>query len=394
MVYLKEMKNRIIKDDLNLLYLSHFLIDAYAGFLMPVLPLLREKFDISIFLISIIMSISYLGSSIMQPLFGDIADKMKSYLLVTIGLIFTCATIGFIGLVKSLLLLSIIIILTNLGEGLYHPQATSLISTLSDNKNLNKNLGKYLGFGILGFGSGPVICGYVVNSYGIDKLVYCSIIAVIPIIAIYFFLRKIPKNTENPLKENFFITLANIFKNNILRRLILLGFMRPLILINFCVYMPFLWKEHGLNTFIIGLLLGLFSFVGAFGSYLGGLLTKRFDRINIFLCSLILTTICGVISIILQSTGNYVGVIFYLLTGFCINLHSSINLSIAYETATENQGTMTGIINGFNWGVIGLSLSLIGFFVDIFSVAKVLLILSIIPSIFCLNIIGLKKRIA
>lgn len=381
------------KNNLKLLYLSHFLIDAYASFLMPILPTITQKFQISISLMSIIMSVSYLGSSIMQPFFGNIADKSKGYSFIIFGLMCTCLTIGFIGKVSSLLILTCIIIISNLGEGLYHPQATILINTLSEPKKINKNLGLYLALGILGFGMGPVICGYVVNMYGIENLIYCSIFALIPIVAIYFFLRKIPKDLVKNKQDNFFSALVQIFMNKTLRRLIALGFMRPLILITFCVYMPFLWKEQGYNTFFIGLFLGLFSLIGAFGSFFGGILTKKFDRINIFLFSLLFTTICGVISLYLQNFGNPSGLIFYLLTSFCINLHSSINLSIAYEVTDKNKGAITGIINGFNWGIIGLSLSLVGFSIDTFTVAKVLFAISTFPLLFSLNLIGLRRSL-
>lgn len=382
------------RSNLNLLYFSHFIIDAYASFLMPILPLLTQKFEISIFIMSIIMAASYLGSSILQPVFGNIADRTKGYYFITLGLICTCLTIGFVGKISNIFLLASFIIIMNLGEGLYHPQATTLISTLSGEKKLNKNLGIYLGLGVLGFGFGPIACGYIVNNYGLNYLAYTSIFALILIVAIYFFLRNIPKNVDKEEgKVNFFYALTQIFADKNLRRLIMLGFMRPLILITFCVYVPFLLKEHGYNTFLIGLFIGLFSLVGALGSYIGGILTKIIDRIYIFIFSLVFATVFGMISIYLLSSGNHAGIIFYLLTSFCINLHSSINLSIAYEITYKNKGAIAGIINGFNWGIVGLSLSLIGYLIDIFSVAKVLFIIALIPSLFALNLFGLKRSL-
>ncbi len=135
----------------------------------------------------------------------------------------------------------------------------------------------------------------------------------------------------------------------------------------------------GYSVIHTGVLIGLFSAVGALGSYAGGLLAKRFRASQVFVFSLAATSVCGVLGI--YWADNLAGVGFFLGTSLFVNLSSSINVSLAQAQCSKNKAMAAGIINGFNWGVVGLCLAPIGFLMDKFGVAPVLLSVSFIPAV-------------
>ena len=71
----------------NFLAAGHFTVDVYSGFLNPIMPFIAAKIGIGIAITTMLMSISYLLSSLMQPIFGFLSDKYKRRFFIIFGLI-------------------------------------------------------------------------------------------------------------------------------------------------------------------------------------------------------------------------------------------------------------------------------------------------------------------
>ena len=59
------------------LSMGHFTADLYASAIVPLYPLITQKLGITLAGISLIISLGHLVSSMLQPLFGFISDKIK-----------------------------------------------------------------------------------------------------------------------------------------------------------------------------------------------------------------------------------------------------------------------------------------------------------------------------
>ena len=69
------------------LSMGHFVADLYASAIVPLYPLITQKLGITLASISLIISMGHLVSSMLQPLFGFFADKMKKRAFMINGLI-------------------------------------------------------------------------------------------------------------------------------------------------------------------------------------------------------------------------------------------------------------------------------------------------------------------
>lgn len=369
------------KELTGILNLSHFTVDFFGSFLIPLLPLIALKFNFSVLHMSIILSFSYFLSSILQPLYGYYADKQKKYYFTLCGLMFTSISIILLLLTNNCYATFIFILLANFGEGIYHPQATALITQI-DSYTSNKNLGLFLAFGSLGFAIGPLFSGYILDT---NSNILIGILALWTMFILTRTLISLYPQTnqkQNTLNLNFITEIKNLFQDKKLVNLINIGFIRPLVLVSLCIFLPFKWQIMGYSNLKTGILLSLFSLVGALGAYIGGILFTKHPNQRKLICniSLLFASLCGVIYFL---TINYhFSVLFLLLTSFFVNQIGSINLSIAHEIIPKNKATISGIINGYNWGTVGIGLWITGFFITKFDYVFVLSCIMLFPLLF------------
>ena len=63
------------------LALGHFVTDIYPAFLPPLLPLLIDKFQLSFTSVSLLATVQSLSTSLTQPFFGFLFDKIGGRIL-------------------------------------------------------------------------------------------------------------------------------------------------------------------------------------------------------------------------------------------------------------------------------------------------------------------------
>ena len=79
------------KNSIFLLSSGHFAIDLFASAMVPLYPFLVEKLGMTLATISTLIALGHLFSSMLQPLFGFFADKMRHRTFMFWGLVFSAA---------------------------------------------------------------------------------------------------------------------------------------------------------------------------------------------------------------------------------------------------------------------------------------------------------------
>ena len=98
-------KSRIVA-----LSMGHFINDMYVGFLAPLLPLLIDKIGLTLTMAAGLASLLSIFTSMAQPVFGHIADKIKHPYLAVFGPLLTATFLSSIGRAHSYLMLVVIIV--------------------------------------------------------------------------------------------------------------------------------------------------------------------------------------------------------------------------------------------------------------------------------------------
>ena len=171
------MKNIFAKEKRPVLGLSigHFNIDLYAALLVPLYPLITTKLGINLALISSIIALGHLVSSMMQPVFGFIADKLRHRVFMVWGLVFSSIFIPLAVKANTVALFLGCLLLGMLGNAFFHPQVSALVKEFNkNNPDLSRDMGIFLGLGTIGYAIGPYISTSVYNNFGENTFLYLS----------------------------------------------------------------------------------------------------------------------------------------------------------------------------------------------------------------------------
>ena len=86
---------------LGLLALGHMVIDINQGSLAAILPFLKDALKISYTATGFIVLVANITSSLIQPLFGYLADKTARRWLLPMSVLLSPLGLGFLGLAPS-----------------------------------------------------------------------------------------------------------------------------------------------------------------------------------------------------------------------------------------------------------------------------------------------------
>ena len=161
--------------------------------------------------------------------------------------------------------------------------------------------------------------------------------------------------------------------------LMLISIIRGIPIVTYGSFMPFVWERHGESVFLVGMLVGLFSFFGGISSYLGGRLSNYVDNRLIILLAFLPAIPCFYGAVHLYSHFKILSYILYILAGFIAMSTISINLVMGQKAAPENAGLVSGLIGGFSWGFVGLMQSPVGFLANHYGIENILIILAFTP---------------
>ena len=147
--------------------LGHFCVDFTQGTLSAVLPFLIASYHYSYATAAVLVMVSNLIGSVIQPVFGVIADKVDRPHLVTIGALLAGGGMAAVGFIPSFWGLCIAVIVTGVGVAMLHPQAARMVNRMADESNRGMSMGIFSFGGNAGFTLGPVCAASAVTLLGL-----------------------------------------------------------------------------------------------------------------------------------------------------------------------------------------------------------------------------------
>ena len=375
-----DLEKKTIKKAIIWLYLAHLAADVYSGFLNPIMPFIASKLGFTMGVATIIISISHICSSMMQPVFGFFADNILKRFFIFWGVILASLFIPMAPLAPDIKTLLIFMILGSLGGSFFHPQAMGFVNYFSG-KDCSVNMGVFMSMGSLGFAFGPLLAALITQVLGLDMISYTSIAGLILAGLMFFFVPKLSRIEKPPEHKEFFKSFKEIFGNRQMNFLMLISMMKSLITNSSCILLPFLWKSMDYTPFYIGLALFLFIFAGAIGSFLSPRLEKIVGQKPIIYFSMWATFPMMILFGLTYKNHPVVSLIIFFIIGFTTMLAQPVTLVWAQRTLPKYKSIVAGFINGFCVGTVALLMSVLGTVAQNYGIMNVLIVLSIIPAI-------------
>ncbi|UCE17836.1 MAG: MFS transporter [Gemmatimonadota bacterium] len=365
----------IQKGQIALLTTAHLINDTYAGFLAPLLPVVVEKFGLTMAATGFLSSVLAVSSSLAQPLYGYLADRLGRRYFVVLGPLLTSIFMSSIGLPRSYGLLVLVIFMGGMGTAFFHPQGAALAGAAG---GYRKGLGMsiFSAGGNAGYALGPLLIIPIVSIVGFEN----TFVAVIPGVIISMLLYKYIARAKITAKEasNDGFTGWSAFTYRPLLYLWLIVFLRATVVTSFGTFIPLLLEERGYSLMVGGTSIFVFLFCGAVGGLFGGYWSDRIGRKKIILMSLGLST--PFLFVFLYTSGLWT-TLGLALAGMVLLSSIPVGIVMAQEFMPTRISTVSGLMMGFGWGLGGLAVSFIGMLADHIGLTPALAVVALIPLI-------------
>lgn len=377
------METNLSQDKRALTWLAggHFVNDVYTGMLNPIMPFIAVKIGISMAIATVILTVSHIFSSLLQPVIGFFADNSYKRFLIFWGLLLSSFFIPLTGVANQISLLVICIILGSIGSSFFHPQALGLTSKFSEKLNQGKAISIFMAMGTIGYSVGPILSGGITQFFGMDKIPYLTVLGIFWAFLMFKCVPKISTTEKATEKIHFKEAFKRILTNHKLNILNIIAMLKTMIQSSCFILLPFLWKNLGHRPIYIGVALFLFIFAGGIGSLISSKAENLIGTKNVFYLSMISTLPMMILFILTCKNYPILSLVIFVIMGCVTMLATPLTMVMAQNVLPEYKSIISGFINGFSWGIIAIVMSALGFVAENFGITNVLLGVAIIPAI-------------
>ncbi|MEH7120498.1 MFS transporter [Neobacillus vireti] len=352
---------------------SHFLNDLVTTGMVPALVVLyKHAFHLNYTQSTLVVLMSYLTSSVSQPLFGMLADRKPRIFLYPAGVFCSILGLALTGLAPSLGWLLLFISISGLGSGAFHPEASRGTHLASGSKKGLAQAIFQVG-GNSGQAFGPLLVSLYITHIGIRGLLWLIPVAFLSLVLtgqiLPWLRQKLESANLNRKKE--LKGTNNVLGASLLSCVIIL---RSWCQIGVVIFLPF--YLHNLTLQQSEILSFVFVGAGALGTFFGGLWSDKIGMKRLLVLSMLIATPFAMIFPYTHGVWAVIDLIFF---GFSVLSSFSVSVVYMQHMLPENIGMASGLSIGFGVGAGGIGSVFMGGVSDIFGVATVFTILSLLP---------------
>ena len=372
----------------RLLWLSagHLITDVNQGAVILLVPVVQATMHLDIGTAALVVTVSTLASSIVQPVFGVFSDRHDLRWMIPAGVLVAGLGLAFASLAPVFPLVLVGVLLSGLGVAAFHPEATRWAGASAGSRRATGMSWFSVG-GNAGYALGVLATAPLVALGGRALMT----VLVAPPLLIAVKLRTLV--TEFKRASGFERqSVSSAIRAGLSRDVLLLvGFIavRSVAQVGMATFAPlYLHLVRGMSLTSAGSITFAFLIAGAFGTLLGGPLADRFGRKRQLLGSFALMPLLGIAFLYLPGPGGYLGL---LLMGLLSVSTFAVTVTMAQELMPRHTGTASGITIGFAIGVGGLAVAVLGQLADHYGLATTILVVSLAPIAGILVILPLRE---
>lgn len=365
---------------LSAIAFGHFSIDILSSSIALILTVLSGKFDLTISQIGLAAMIYTFAASLTQPLFGILADYVRGRWLAAISVAWTATFFGLAAFMPNYALLVTCLTVGALGSGAFHPVGI-INAAAAGGPYPTTATSIFFLLGQSGLALGPIIAGLILQSMDIAVGMPLMALGVVPAVLLMGVYLRTPMLSTAPAKARAQASASA--QNNSARNTLLVGIAFILVITlrvttsqSLVTLLPKYLADLGYQPAVYGAMVGIFSFGGAIGTFIGGYLGDRYSRRAL----LFLATLLSIpFSYGLLHTTGWLFWPMAALAGGLLNVPHSILVVMAQEFLPKRQGMMGGAALGFTFASGAAMAWVASWFGDLVGLAPVLSVLAFIP---------------
>ncbi|MGR3779249.1 MFS transporter [Bacillus paramycoides] len=343
--------NRVKSSASFLLYLlciSAFFASLNQNIYSPIIPIIRDSFQVSITMVNLSVSIFIFITAIMQIVFGSIIDFKGARTILIPSIILTIiASIG-CAITSNFTVFLICRILQAVGTAAIPLIAATTIGSIFQGEQRGSAMGTYQTMLSIAPAVAPVLGGFIGEKYNYPGVFWLLVaVSVILFITnwIYF-----PKDRIRSKKELSGKTLishyASIFKSKVGSSILILSFFAFFLYFSFIVYLPILLTDHyQLSLQVVGLLYLPMAISLIIGSMAFKTIQSKISQKKLFITGNVVLAL-SVILFTVTHSNTLIGVtVALILHGISIGILTPLFATMIANEFEHNRGSAMGMFN-------------------------------------------------
>jgi FSR family fosmidomycin resistance protein-like MFS transporter len=333
------------------LALGHTATDTATSMLAALLPLLQQRFGLSPMSLALLVATLSFSASLMQPVFGGLADRLGRRLVAGLSVIFSAVLLSLLGVVPAVWLLVGLLLLGGLGTAAYHPAGVSM-ARAAGGSHAGLAVSLFSAGGTLGFALGPLIALSFVATLGLGSTPWLMIPGIVLGVLMMFL---IPPQQQTPSQPRPGVLDARVVAGPV-GLLSLSEICSSLAFVTFTNAMP-LWlvTGHGVSRddALLGWTLAAFSLAAALGGVVAAALSARVSRRLLVVGSMSLAPL-PLLATYHVEPGTPTFFLAIILAGALVNASLPLKLVAAQDLVPESSAMASGMLMGFATGTAGV----------------------------------------
>ena len=326
---------------------------------------------------------AYYASSLIQPFFGYLSDRIEMKWLLPVSIILTYVSFSLVGLAPSFIILLILVIINGIGIAVYHPEGTKIMHYFTGSKKAIGMSFFQVG-GNFGLALGPLLITFAIAFANLPGTLFFLIMG-IPMFGILLLFLKdltLPFKHKKSDLQNKGVRSIPVGEDSDWRSMAFLVFavaMRSCAHLGLITFVPF-YYIHVLKGDAItsGRLVFVFLMGGVVGTMMGAFIAEKIGHKYLFSISMILAV--PLLFLFLQVNGIWVFVILFLI-GVVLISSFSVTIVMGQMIFRNRLGMASGLMMGFVIGIGGVGSGLLGIVADLWGIMTVLKLITYMPAV-------------
>jgi MFS transporter, FSR family, fosmidomycin resistance protein len=368
---------------LALLSFGHLATDLSQGAIPTLLPVFKARYHLSYTDIGFIVLMANISSSVIQPAFGVLSDRLKLRWLMPFG-----ALVAGLGMVLAVIsprywTMIAMIFISGIGVAAFHPEGYKFAGLVSGARRAT-GMSYFSVGGNIGYGFGPAAASIAIHlggPYGMSYVLAFSIPAAILLwrAAAYDPAPAGVTEAEEVAARPAPSARAPIVNTSgaILTLLVAFVVLRSWVSVSFASFIPlyFTGIRHA-DPRLAGVLVSVFLGAGAVGTLLGGLAADRWGHRRMLILSM--AVLPPLLWMLPRASGPW-AVLAALVSGMAVVSTFAVAMVMAQTMFPSRIGLISGLIIGFAVGMGGIGVTLLGAIADRWGLLSAMDVTALLP---------------
>jgi len=357
---------------------GHAAADLCQGSIPALIPFLISQRGYSFSAAGTLLLVVTVGSSIIQPLFGALSDRLHMWWLIPVGVALSAIGIAGAGVSHAFWLTCLLVGLGGLGVAAFHPEGARYANYASGSRR-GTGMSLFSVGGNTGFALAPILITPAVLTIGLEGTL---VVAILPAIVAFVLLYEMPHLRERSAAAAKQVAAGRDNKADddlgaFVRLTGVIGFRSGVYFGLQSFGAVWLIHEYGATEGQGNAALAAMLVAGALGTLVGGRLVDRVGRRQVLVGS-ILAQIPLLLGFMVAPTELVAG-IFLTLIGFVTVMSFSVGVVMGQEYLPSRLGIASGVTLGLAIGLGGIAAALFGVLADHTSLETVMWVIAALP---------------